>query len=233
MFSGFVRIVLLLMIPLSVSAQIDMGIGVDLGAPLMFNKYVGDYNHSDAAPGVTARFSYLPPQATFVPSLNVTVSRYVLPVTRLGATDRVLNMYFAAANAMLCGRVRKQVGGNKELYVGVGIGANYLSGNKVGISGNKSTLTEVMIDSSEYIKRIIPQACINAEILIPFSAEKPVALGVGAQVLYTYFFDQQTAYRVDVVDENNVYYKLSPRLAGSMLTPSIYVALYYRLGQRK
>jgi hypothetical protein len=70
------------------------------------------------------------------------------------------------------------------------------------------------------------------EYRVPISSEKPIGAGIGVNVLYSYYFERNTTWRMDVVDDKYNYYKLNPKLSGHMLNPSIYVVLYYRFGRK-
>jgi hypothetical protein len=196
------------------------------------NKAVGGYTHYTGVPAVKLHISYLPSEATFVPTLSVTIAPYILPVVRLGITDRALLMHFNTVNLMLQGRVRKSLNKNKELYYGIGVGATYMKGRSVSLSGNQSTYITVIEDSADYIKVIMPQVSLNVEYRVPISSEKPIGAGIGVNVLYSYYFERNTTWRMDVVDDKYNYYKLNPKLSGHMLNPSIYVVLYYRFGRK-
>ncbi|MBS1771358.1 MAG: hypothetical protein JST82_00770 [Bacteroidetes bacterium] len=222
------KVLLLLCMPLASYAQWDIGVAADISFPMMFNKYVKDYNHSSTGLGARININYLPPNATFTPSLNVTVSPYVLPVYKM-LTDRVLNMNFTALNAMLQGKVKKQIS-DKELYFGLGLGATYIGGHSVAVSGDQQTVQQLYVDSAEYIKRILPQAMFSIELVMPISKDKPVYAFFGGQVMYAYVAEQQTGYRIDVMADGT-YYKISPKLTGHLMTPSLYVGLYYRFGK--
>lgn len=214
-------------------AQVDAGIGASFGFPMLFNNNVGGYNHSSGVPGGKVQLTYQPANATFVPTLAVEVAPYVLPVTLLGNTDRVLNMNFFTMNAMLYGRVRKELRNTKVLYYGVGVGAAYMQGRSVGLSGNQNTYLTVIEDSADYIKTIAPQAAFNIEYVMPVSQDVPLYLGIGGQVLYSYYFERQTTWRISVVDDKYNLYNLNPKLQGHLLNPGVYVVLYYRLGGSK
>lgn len=209
-------------------AQVDAGIGGAFGFPMLFNSNLGGYNHSLGAPAGRVQINYLPANATFVPSLSMEIAPYELPVSRLGNTNRVLNMNFTVMNAMLQGRVRKTWANNKELYYGIGVGAMYMSGRRVGLSGDQNSYLTVIEDSADYIKTIVPQMCVSAEYVMPVTSDAPVMLGIGAQLQYSYFFERQTTWRISVVDDQFNLYNLRPKLQGHFINPGVYVVLYYR-----
>ena len=116
---------------------------------------------------------------------------------------------------------------------GFGIGATYMQGTKMDFNKANLNNLQVLTDSSEYIKAVSPNIAINAEYRLPISAEMPLAVGIGGQVLYSYYSERQTTTRMDVVDENYNHYKLNPKLSGHMLNPSFYVIIYYRFAGRE
>ncbi len=232
MFRTITVLAALMLGSITANAQIDAGVGASFGFPMSFNPNVGNYNHSSGVPGVKAQFTYQPQNATFVPTLAVEVSPYILPITMLGNTDRVLNMNFFTLNTMLYGRARKVLNNNKELYYGVGIGATYMKGRGVSLSGNQNSYITVIEDSADYIQVVSPQVALNAEYVIPVTPQAPVYLGIGGQLLYSYYFERQTTWRIAVVDDQYNLYNLNPKLQGHMLNPSVYLVLYYRFGSR-
>jgi hypothetical protein len=139
-------------------------------------------------------------------------------------------MHFGTLNMMLHGKLKKTLNNGKELYYGLGIGATYMWGNKVSLSGNQNTLLTVLEDSAEYIKTVMPQVCLSVEYRTPITTNKHVGAGIGVNVLYSYYFERSTTWRIDVVDDTYNYYKLNPKLEGHMINPSVYVLLYYTFG---
>ena len=215
-------------------AQYDLGLGLAYESPFLFNKQLGGYNHYSGVPAVRLNFNYLPAQATFLPTVSFVVAPYVLPVTRLGVSDRVLLMDFTTLNLMVQGRIRKELGENYELFFGMGIGATYMTGgSSIGLSGNQAGYINVLQDSADRIKAIMPQVNLNLEYRIPISSEKPISAGLGVNVLYSYYFERSTTWRVDVVDDMNIHYKLYPKLAGHLVNPSVYVVIYYRFERNR
>lgn len=232
MFRTITVLAALMLGSIAATAQIDAGIGPSFGFPMSFNSNVGSYHHSSGVPGAKVQFTYQPQNATFVPTLAVEASPYILPITKLGNTDRVLNMNFFTLNAMLYGRVRKVLNNNKELYYGVGIGATYMKGRGVGLSGNQNGYITVIEDSADYIQVMSPQVALNAEYVLPVTPQAPVYLGIGGQLLYSYYFERQTSWHIAVVDDQYNLYNLRPKLQGHMLNPSVYLVLYYRFGRK-
>eukprot|EP00388_Colpodella_angusta_P015592 GDKJ01038653.1.p1 GENE.GDKJ01038653.1~~GDKJ01038653.1.p1 ORF type:complete len:236 (+),score=-41.90 GDKJ01038653.1:174-881(+) len=233
MFRTITVLAILMLVHVSANAQMDVGIGPSFGFPMSFNPNVGNYHHSSGVPGAKLQLTYLPENATFVPTLAVETAPYILPITMLGNTDRVLNMHFFTLNAMLYGRVHKVLNNNKELFYGIGIGAAYMKGTGVGLSGNKNSYITEIEDSADYIQTISPQVGLSIEYVIPVTPKLPLYLGIGGQVLYSYYFERQTNWRISVVDDQYNLYNLRPKLQGHMLNPGVYLTVYYRLGAER
>lgn len=214
----------------SANAQLNVGIGAEVGFPLMFNKNVGSYNHSLGSPGLRATVSYATEQSAFIPALVVSMASIQLPVVRI-IGENVLHMDFTSYNAMLSAR-RRILLDKKEIQFGGGIGVSYLKGNGVGINGKDMQITQIVQDSTEFINVISPMVHVTAEYIFPISSQVPLYAGIGAQIQYTYFLDKQQIYRVDIVDERQQYYTLQPELQGHMLNPSVFLSVYYRFGNR-
>ncbi|RYD55788.1 MAG: hypothetical protein EOP56_14590 [Sphingobacteriales bacterium] len=214
-------------------AQVNLGIGGEIGFPLMFNRTVGDYHHSLASPGLRATVSYTPQEATFVPSATFSLSSIHLPIERL-SSDNFLFMTFAAYTVTLNGRLRKQFD-KKELLYGLGVGVTYLNGTGVGASGRNSSsfqFRDFVADSSEFITMVLPAININAEYIFPISSQVPLYAGIGGQLQYSYFYNRGREYKMGIIDMNGSYYALQPRLYGHMINPILFLNIYYKFGNR-
>ncbi len=224
--------VVFLVTALPVLAQVELGVGAELGAPLMFNGIVKGHNHASGAPGVRVTASYTPKDASFTGSLVAGFSPMILPVVRFNNGQDVLYMNFTNTNLSLFGRFRKEMKNDAVLLFGPGVGVNMLNGNRVQISKRSEVeINRVIEDSSVYNKTTVPSFYINIEYMHPLG-DKGWQYSIGAQLHYIYFLDQGNTYRVDIIDEQLAYYSLQPELTGHMLNPMVFVNLYYRLGSR-
>lgn len=220
-----------LLVAVHASAQFDIGIGGSFSAPLMYNKHVGDYNHALGSPGFQATLRYKAPNGNFVPDISINRSVTILPVTRFGFYDQVIDMRFAQLTAMLNANFIRQIK-NNELYYGIGIGYSHLKGNRISASKNNSHIRELIADSSIMINTWMPTVNLNLEYVVPVNAGKHLYAGVGLRVQYIYFYDKTTTYKITVVDENYNYFNLQTKLYGHMLNPALCLSLYYRFGER-
>lgn len=226
-------LLLLMIFSTPLQAQINLGLGGEIGFPLMFNRNVGDYHHSLGSPGLRATISYTPENATFVPSATVGLASIQLPVERFNVNN-VMYMIFTGYTVALNGRLRK-VFDKKEFQYGIGVGVTYLNGNGVGVNGrNGSTFEfrEYVMDSSEMISMVVPAVNINAEYIFPISSQVPLFAGIGGQLQYSYFYERGREYKVGIVDMQGYYYPLQPKLYGHMINPVLFLNIYYRFGNR-
>lgn len=211
-------------------AQLDIGIGGELAAPLMFNGFVKGHNHASAAVGGRIAINYTPPNANFTGSLIAGISPMMLPVVRFNGGQDVLYMNFINTNFSLLGRFRKELNNDAALLFGIGAGVNMLRGNRVQISQrSENDIARIMEDSTFYNKATLPTVYLNVEYIRPISKGSKVYYGIGAQVQYIYFLDQSDNYRVDIVDKNFQYFRLQPKLEGHLVNPMVFLNLYYRI----
>ena len=211
-------------------AQVHIGIGGDAGFPLMFNKFVKGHNHASGVPGARVTFTYTPQEAAFSGSLVAGISPMILPMVRFNGDKDVLYMNFVNTSLTLLGRFRKQLANDAELLYGVGVGANFLKGNRVQISQrSENEISRVIEDSTFYNKATLPAFYLNVEYMRPVKKDSRVYYGIGAQLHYIHFLDQGANYRVDIIDKNFQYFSLQPQLTGNMINPMVFVNLYYRL----
>ena len=216
------------------NGQVDVGVGGELGFPMLFNSFVKGHNHASGAPGARAVLNYSPAEASFSGSLVAGISPMILPVTRFNNGLDVLYMNFSNANISILGRFRKQMNNDAELLYGVGVGANFLKGNRVQISKRSDNdINTIIEDSSVYNKATLPAFYLNVEYIRPMNSSGKVYYGIGFQLHYIYLLDQGNTYRVDMIDKNFQYYKLQPELLGHMLNPMFYINLYYRSSRSK
>lgn len=214
-------------------AQIDIGVGGEVGFPLMFNGLVNGHNHASGAPGARVTINYAPENANFTGGLVAGISPMILPMLRFNGQQDVLYMNFTNTNVSLFGRFRKQLPQDAELLYGLGVGANFLKGNRVQLSRRSDNeIARVVEDSSLYNKATLPAFYLNVEYKRPLNSNNnKVYYGIGAQLHYIYFLDQGLDYRVDIVDKNFQYFSLNPTLEGHMINPMVFINLYYRLGK--
>lgn len=213
------------------SAQVDIGIGGDVGFPLMFNGFVKGHNHASGVPGARLAVNYAPGNANFSGSIVVGISPMILPVVRFNNQQDVLYMNFTNLNLTLLGRFRKEMNNDAELLYGLGVGVNSLKGNRVQISRRSDNdISRIIEDSTLYNSATLPSFYLNVEYIRPLNKDSKIYYGIGAQLHYIYFLDQGLDYRVDIMDKNFQYFSLQPQLTGHMINPIIFVNLYYRLG---
>lgn len=222
-------VLICLLTTISLKAQVTVGIGGEVGFPLMFNSFVKGHNHASAIAGGRVSLNYAPQDASFSGSLIAGISPMILPVTRFNGGRDVLYMNFVNTSISLLGRFRKQMNNEAELLYGIGVGANFLKGNRVQISQrSENEISRIIEDSTFYNKATLPAFYLNAEYIRPVSSGSKLYYGIGAQLHYIYFLQQTNTYRVDIIDKNFQYFSLQPELAGHMINPSVFVNLYYR-----
>ena len=213
-------------------AQMDIGVGGDVGFPLLFNKNVKGHNHASGVPGARLALNYAPKDGFFSGSLIVGIAPMILPVIKFNTGQDVLYMNFTDMHIAFMGRAKKQLDNEAELFYGIGAGVNFLKGNRVQFSKrSENDILQVIEDSTLYNSSAMPAIYINFEYTRPINPGSPIRYGIGAQLQYIYFFTSPNNYRVDIVDEKFQYYSLKPELAGHMFNPMLYVNLYYRLGK--
>lgn len=220
----------MLLLSTGATAQVEAGIGAELGFPLMFNGAVKGHNHASGTPGARAVLSYTPNNAGFTGTVVAGISPMILPVVRFNNEQDVLYMNFTNINISLFGRFRKEMPNDAVLMFGPGVGVNMLKGNRVQISKrSENDINRIIEDSTLYNKSTIPSFYLNLEYMRPINSNSKVYYGIGAQVQYIYLLDQGNTYRVDIIDKNFNYYSLKPELIGHVLNPMVFVNLYYRL----
>lgn len=223
-------VICMLLANIVLKAQVDIGVGGEIGFPLMFNGLVKGHNHASGAPGARLAINYAPKEAKFVGSLVAGISPMILPMMKFNNDQDVLYMNFTNINLTLLGRFRTQLNNDAELLYGIGAGANILKGNRVQISKRSDNeISRIVEDSSLYNQATLPAFYLNVEYIRPTSKNSKIYYGIGVQLHYIYFLDQGATYRIDIIDKNFQYFSLQPELTGHMINPMVFVNLYYRL----
>lgn len=224
----------MLCMPAVAVGQVDVGIGAELGFPLLFNGFVKGHNHASGAPGIRLTLNYAPEDASFSGALVAGLCPMILPVTRFNNGLDVLYMNFTNTNITLLGRFKKEMKNDAELLYGLGVGANFLKGRRVQISRRSDNdISRVIEDSTLYNSATLPSFYANIEYVRPLNADSKMYYGIGFQLHYIYLLDQGLDYRVDIVDKNGQYFMLTPELTGHIINPMVFVNLYYRLGGKR
>jgi hypothetical protein len=229
-FSGMRRIWIVLTYVLSqfvadAHAQISLGLGGQMDVPLLYNKNVGNYNHSLAAFGPRLSFKYVPQNSTFFPSFSFNSTGMLLPLEKVN--DLVVNMYFTQLNAVLWANLKNEINEKAQLYYGLGIGASYFSGKRTELAGNDDLVTS-FTNTEPYIKAWAPSFNLQLEYIFPISSEKPLYAGIGGKVQYVHFFDNDIKYNMTITSQNQGAIQLEPELLGNMLNPGVYLIVYYQ-----
>jgi hypothetical protein len=188
----------------------------------MYNHAVGSYNHSLGAFGARLNLRYIPQNSTFYPSFFINTTTIRLPLVKL--TDVVVNMRFAQINAGVGVNVCKQLN-NAQLHYGMSVGVSYLNGRAIELSGK--TENRVPDAPPPYINALMPAINLTAEYTVPISREKPLFVGLGANLQYIYFLDNGRKYNATIIDDQLGAIPLQTNLQGQMLNPGIYLVVYY------
>ncbi len=212
-------------------AQWDVGLGAQVNFPLMYNKAVGDYNHSLGAFGPVISAKYYPRNMTFYPSFAAHLTQVRLPLVKESGT--VVGVIFTQFNFVVGANIRKTFQNNRELHYGLGIGVSYFQDKGLEIAGtNQGNIASVSSAASAPITRWVPAATPRIEYIFPISQEKPLFVGIGGQVQYIYFFDDGSTYDVQVVTRQYQQLKLKASLRGHMVNPGAQLSVYYRFSDR-
>lgn len=211
-------------------AQTSIGIGAQADFPMMFNKYVGGYHHHSGSPGMRLAITHKSRQGSFSPAATISISPAALPVYSI-SNAFVVSMNFTQLQAVAYGRLHKKFR-KGDIFYGLGVGASYFSGTGIsGGGGDNVEFRTAISDSTQFIKTVAPVVALNAEYVAPLFPDKNIYYGLGVQLQYLYFFDDNTTYRIDIIDNNGVYYRAEPRLYGHCFNPMVFLNLYYNFGE--
>lgn len=224
----FCAILLLLTTQICNAQQWDIGGGACIGAPLMYNQYVGSNHH--ASPSFNAEYimRYLPANLSFYPQLNISFGSNLLPVAKFD--NLVVQMYLLQFQADLSARIVYNIDEKRALHYGMGLGAIYYEsgGVSVAIKGNSNGYGG---ETRQQINGWLPAVNINAEFLTRMSSRKPVYCALGGRLGYAYF--PNTTGTLDAGISSTlapgINVEVGPK--GNMVTPMLHVSFYYRFGE--
>lgn len=220
-------VILLLFTFQTARSQIELGLNAEINAPLLFVKNVGDYNHSLAAFNSRFTLNYVPPEATFFPSLTIGYSSILVPMAFAG--NQAISVRFATTSCFLSIGHRKTLG-KGSLDFSLGIGGSYLMQRGIDLSGDS---TGVQVLSTGDINLWIPSVNAGAEYTFAISQQVPLYGGVGVHVQYAWFFDKGRQYTFNVNDPASGVYNLQGQLYGHMINPGGFVSVYYRFSGKQ
>lgn len=217
---------LLCFISLRSKAQLSLGVGPELSFPLMYNDEVGSYHHALGAFGIHAMVNYIPANTNFFPSLTASSAAERLPILKVGAT--AVNIKFFQSDIILYANLKKELN-RAQFYYGLGIGAAYFNSKGIALSGERSSIISVYTTSPD-IKTWTPSFNIKAEYIMPLSNEKPLEMGIGFNLQYIHFFNNNILSNIRVLDNQYNYSSYTANFKGDVFLPCFQLNIYYKFG---
>jgi hypothetical protein len=209
--------------------QWDIGGGPSIGAPLIYNQYVGSNHH--AAPSFNAEFiaRYLPANLSFYPQLNVSIGGSEVPVLKID--ELVINMFLMQIEATLSARIVYKIDEKREFHYGMGLGGIYYQseGVSVALKGNQNAYSG---STRQDINGWLPTVNVGGEFITRISSKKPVYCGIGGRLGYTYFANTTETIDAGISSGTAPGSQINVGPKGNMITPVLHLSFYYRFGER-
>lgn len=226
-----ITLVFLLIIAISPAyAQIELSSGVDMGYPLMLNKYNNSINYGQISFGVKLGISYKPQGTQFFPTLNYSVGHTRLPLQQIG--NNVVGENFNYQNLMLNGNFVVTFSNQSSIYILGGIGYSELVRSSTTISGKNGDASAVSVDSLSNITKFFPAIGLGVEYVYGDAVNQKVYMSLGLSCQYIIFLANDNYYRLTVEDYNKqATLEYNTYLAGHAIVPNFNITLHYLLGK--
>ncbi len=210
-------------------AQLEFSNSIDLGFPVLLNKYNQNLYYKQLALGMRFGISYKPNATQFYPTLDFSFGRTRLPLVQFQQNVAALN--FNYLNLMLKGNFVMNVFGENTLFLNMGIGFDRLKQKGPAITGKDAGQMKIFEDSAVNVTKIFPCVGVGLEYVYGESVGRPIFLSVGVNVRATLLFDGNNTYYVSGTNAqgNNFYEQGS--LTGRVFTPDFHITLHYRPGE--
>ncbi|RYE23403.1 MAG: hypothetical protein EOP51_10680 [Sphingobacteriales bacterium] len=222
-------IVLVLLTQICHAQQWDFGGGASVGAPLIYNAYVGSNHHADKSLGAEYIMRYLPPNLSFYPQLTIGISGNEIPVMKYD--DLVIQMYLMEIEAILSARLVYNIADGKEFHYGMGLGALYYQSEGVSIAIKGNDLGFYTSNGND-VSGWQPAANVSCEYINKISKKKPAYCGLGFRLGYTYFSNTSPTLNAGISSPTIPGTQITVGPKGNMVTPLLHLSFYYRLGER-
>jgi len=131
-----------------VSAQVDIGAGINVGYPHLFNKLGNTDYKQYSSIGLVASVAYKFGDSYFYPALSASVSSLTLPIANINGMT--WSDEFTKKDIMLNLKHRSLLPNNAELSWYAGIGVAFISADVSSLASAYGNFSGSISDSSEY-----------------------------------------------------------------------------------
>lgn len=203
-------------------AQADMAAGVDVGYPQLLTRSHTVINAGQLSAGVHATLVYRPPDLQFFPAVSCAYGRWRLPLQQDGAAVSALHFNYLdvlAEEYCAIGVARSR------LLLSGGIGVVHLSDRSVAPSGGRAVVTT--INAAENIHSTFPAISTGIEYEHGNHEGKLFYVTIGLQVQFIFMPAGSNNYNLTVTNPGNIIDNYHAGLAGTLITPGLYISLYY------
>ena len=207
-----------------VSAQVDIGAGINVGYPHLFNKLGNTDYRQYSSIGLVAGVAYKFGDSYFYPALSANVSSLTLPIANINGMT--WSDEFTKRGIMLNLKHRSLLPNNAELSWYAGIGVAFVSANITTVTSANGNFSGSVSDSSEY-NTAFAAADIGLDYRFRLSAAYPhwfAAFDANLQAVYiTGEYGHFYVY--------NGYNTLQTDINGTLLSGTLSVSIIYRFGK--
>jgi len=206
------------------SAQVDIGAGINVGYPHLFNKLGNTDYRQYSSIGVVAGVAYKFGDSYFYPALSASVSSLSLPIANIDGMT--WSDEFTKKDIMLNLKHRSLLPNNAEFSWYAGIGVAFISADVSSLTSANGNFGGTVSDSSEY-NTASAAADIGLDYRFRLSAAHPhwfAAFDANLQAVYiTGEYGHFYVY--------NGYNTLQTDINGTLLSATLSVSIIYRFGK--
>ncbi len=224
-----VLLVIMALSPIATRAQVELSNSIDMGFPVLLNKYNQNTYYKQISTGLRFGLSYKPNATQFYPTVDFAFGRTRLPLTQFEKNVAFLNCNYL--DVMAKGNFVANVFQDNTLFLSLGIGVEKLKQKGPGVSGPSAGSMKIYEDSSTNVTKYFPAIGIGLEYVYGESVGRNIYLSVGVNLRYTILFDEENTYYLSVVDAQSKDLNLKGALVGGIFTPDFHITLHYMPGQ--
>jgi len=210
-------------------AQIELSNGIEVGYPVLINKYNSNLFYKQVTAGLRFGLSFKPVQTQFFPTLNFSFGRTRLPVQQVENNVAVANINYLSL--MLNGNFVIPFENGNTLYMLGGIGFTKFTSRGLALSGPHADAEYVHEDSLNNITKIFPAIGLGFEYVYGQSANSKIYLSLGLMMQYIYLFADRNEYKGTVEDINGKFHDINASMTGHAFVPMGNITLHVLTGR--
>jgi len=210
-------------------AQIELSNGIEVGYPILTNKYNSNIYYKQVTAGLRFGLSFKPAQTQFFPTLNFSFGRTRLPVQQIGDNVAVANMNYLSL--MLNGNFVVPFENGNTLYMLGGIGFTKFTSKGLVLAGPHADAEYIHQDSLNNVTKVFPSIGLGFEYVYGQATNSKIYLSLGLMMQYIYLFADRNEYKGTMEDINGKFHDINASMTGHAFVPMGNITLHILTGR--